>query len=72
MTTNDSERQGVTISANFSFLRIKEESTTKHVNENFLNFKENLGERLLNYKQKQAKQELQKQLLADFFQNRCS
>ena len=46
MTTSDSECysewQRVTISANSSFFRIREESRTKHPKENSLNFKEDL------------------------------
>ena len=65
-TTSDNEWQRVVISVDFSVFRIREEPTTKHPKENFLNLKEDLEERLLNYKQKQAKQELQKQLFAGF------
>ena len=45
MTTNDNELQQMTISANSSFFRIREESTIKHPKENPLNLKENLEEK---------------------------
>ena len=45
MTTNDNELQRMTISANSSFFRIREESTTKHPKENPLNLKEDLEEK---------------------------
>ena len=44
VTTNDNEWQRVAISANSSFFQIREESTTKHPKENFLNIKEDLEE----------------------------
>ena len=42
---NDKEWQQVAISANSSFFRIREESTTKHPKENSLNLKEDLEEK---------------------------
>ena len=59
MTTNDNERQWLVqqvtttdngyermvISANFSFFQIREESTTKHLNENSSNLEEDLWRR---------------------------
>ena len=45
VTTNDNEWQRVTISANFSFFQVREESTTKHPKENSLNLEENLWRR---------------------------
>ena len=46
MTTSEdelcNESQRVTISANFSFLQIREEPTTKRPKENFLNLEEDL------------------------------
>ena len=47
-TTSDNEQQPVVISANFPFLRVREEPTTKHPKENSLNLKEDLEEELLN------------------------
>ena len=46
-TTSDNECQRVTIPANFSFsfFQIKEEPTTKHPKENFLNLEEDLWRR---------------------------
>ena len=44
VTTNDNEWQRLAISANSSFFQIREESTTKHPKENFLNIKEDLEE----------------------------
>ena len=41
-TTSDNQWQRVTISAIFSFFQIREESTTKHSKENFLNLEEDL------------------------------
>ena len=43
--TSDKECQRVIIPANFTFLQIKEEPTTKHPNENFLNLEEDLWRR---------------------------
>ena len=45
LKTNDNEGQRVAISANSSFFRIREESTTKHPKENPLNLKEDLEEK---------------------------
>ena len=47
MTTSDNECQRVTIPANFPFFffQIKEEPTTKHPKENFLNLEEDLWRR---------------------------
>ena len=45
MVRNDKEWQRVAISANSSFFRIREESTTKHRKENPLNLKEDLEEK---------------------------
>ena len=45
-TTGENERQRVTISANFYFFQIREESTTKHPKENSL--KRTFEEGLLN------------------------
>ena len=44
-TTGENERQRVTISANFYFFQIREESTTKHPKENSLNLDEDLWRR---------------------------
>ena len=46
--TSDNKWQGVTFSANLSFLRIREEPTTKHPKENSLNREEDFEEGLLN------------------------
>ena len=43
--TSDNECQRVTIPTNFSFFQIKEEPTTKHPKENFLNLEEDLWRR---------------------------
>ena len=43
--TNDNQWQRVAISANSSFFRIREESTTKHPKKNPLNLKEDLEEK---------------------------
>ena len=48
VATNDNKWQRVAISAHFPFFQIKEEPTTKHSKENFLNLKEDLEEGLLN------------------------
>ena len=45
MVRNDKEWQRVAISANSSFFRIREESTTMHRKENPLNLKEDLEEK---------------------------
>ena len=46
VTTNDNERrQPVAISANSSFFQVREESTTEHPKENFLNFEDDLEEK---------------------------
>ena len=65
-----------------SVLRIKEESTTKHPRENFLNLKEDLEEKRdteLTAERNSSengfngkKREPQKQLFADFLENRSS
>ena len=76
-TTNDNECQRVTIPANFSFFfQIKEEPTTKHPKENFLNLEEDFWGRTIKLRAETStqkvnskKQELQKQLFADFYQN---
>ena len=82
VTRNDNEwhneRQRVTISVNFSFFQIREEPTTKHPKENSLNLEEDLW--LFNWIKSRTKyprrntnskkQELQKQLFADFDQNK--
>ena len=48
-TASDNECQRVTIPANFSFFfKIKEEPTTKHPKENFLNLEEDLWRRFCN------------------------
>ena len=44
-TTSDNEWQRVTISANFSFFKIREEPTTKHHKENSLNIEKDLCRR---------------------------
>ena len=44
-TSSDNEWQRVAISINFSFFRIREESTTKHSKGNLLNLKEDLEEK---------------------------
>ena len=50
-TTNDNECQRVTIPANFSFFfQIKEEYTTTHPKENFLNLEEDLWRRPIELK----------------------
>ena len=46
--TSDNKWQGVAFSANLSFLRIREEPTTKHPKENSLNREEDFVEGLLN------------------------
>ena len=80
-TTNDNEWQRVTISANFSFFQIREEPTTKHPKENSLNLEDDLWRRPIKLRAKTStqeetsnskKQELQKQLFADFHQNKRS
>ena len=45
VTRNVNEQQRVAISANSSFFRIREESTTNHPKENPLNLKEDLEEK---------------------------
>ena len=45
--TSDKECQRVIIPANFTFLQITEEPTTKHPNENFLNLEEDLWGRVI-------------------------
>ena len=45
VTTADNEYERMVISANFSFFQIREESTTKHLNENSLNLEEDLWRR---------------------------
>ena len=47
-TTSDNKWQQVVISANFFFIRIREEPTTKHPTKNQLNLEEDLEEGLLN------------------------
>ena len=44
VTTSNKQWQPVVISANFPFLRVREEPTTKHPKENSLNLKEDLEE----------------------------
>ena len=45
VATNDHKWQRVAVTANSSFLRIKEESATKYPKENSLNLKEDLEEK---------------------------
>ena len=53
-TSRDIDWHRVTISAIFSFFRIRVEPTTEHPKENSLNLEEDLEEGLLNKEQKQA------------------
>ena len=70
----------MTISANFSFFQIREEPTTKHPKENSLDLEEDLWKRPIELRAETSpleeinskKQEWQKQLFADFHQNKCS
>ena len=48
VTTNNNKWQRVAISANFSFLQIREEPSTKHPKQNSLNLQEDFEEVLLN------------------------
>ena len=48
MKTSDNEWQGVTISDNVCFCRIREEPTFKRPKDNSLNLEEDLGEGPLN------------------------
>ena len=50
MTTSNNEWQQKTISANLSFLQMREEPTTKHPNENSLNLEEDLWRRPIELK----------------------
>ena len=52
--TGESEWQQVVTLANFRFLRIREEPTTKHPKENTLNTDEDLEKDLLKQEEKQA------------------
>ena len=78
-TTNDNEWQQVTISANF-FFQIREEPTTKDPKENFKHWKGPLKKaywiksrnKPLRRNINSKKEEWQKQLFADFHQNKCS
>ena len=74
VTTNENELQRVIISAKFSFFQIREEPTTKHPNENSLTLNRTFEERdkPLRRNINSKKEELQKQLFADFHQNKCS
>ena len=48
LTASDNEWQRVVISANFLFFRIREEPTTKYLNEDSLNLEDELKEGRLN------------------------
>ena len=76
MATSDNEWERVTISANFSFFQIRENPTTKHPKEKPLNLEEAFWIKSRNKRPRRninsKKQELQKQLLPDFHQNKCS